>query len=119
MVPPLVGGFRPRFASNRGKAICSCKGKIRILFWLFSHQHGIELLLQEQVCTPEPHGHLQNCTTEHILKTINLSLRDRTFFLQRFTAQGLQLSSICWCWAVGWGGGEHLLRVNPAMFLRG
>lgn len=49
----------------------------------YSDSYIVNRMKEQAFCPTDtwPCGHLQNCTTEHILKTINLSLRDRTLYL--------------------------------------
>lgn len=86
MVPPVVGWVQSLVCQqHRQSHLYSAAVRGKSTFYSGSciiTSMGIELPLQEQVfCTTGPHGHLQNCTAEHILKTINVSLRDRTLYL--------------------------------------
>lgn len=79
-------GSGPGLPAREGQNhLCSAAVRGRSRFYSDSYiinRMVIELPLQEQICTTGtwPRGHLQNCTTEHILKTINLSLRDRALY---------------------------------------
>lgn len=82
----VVGWVQSLVCHQQGQShLCSAAVRGKSTFYsgsCITTSTGIELPLQEQVfCTTGPHGHLQNCMTEHILKTINLSLRDKVWYL--------------------------------------